>query len=202
VEPADFSHILEGQARPEFFRGVATVVAKLFGIVTPDVADFGQKDISQCILIRNLASDLNMNVDIRIVETIRAADDGLALSSRNAYLTASERSVAGILFKALKSGKSLIEGISAGNEGLTHEDVVAHVEKVLRSEPSVSRIEYVSVASHNDMKDLSGKDAIRSQTGCVISSAIRLGNVRLIDNVLVGKANEILYVPEQTGTLS
>ena len=90
VEPTKFSSICEGRARPEFFRGVATVVAKLFNIVTPQAAYFGQKDVAQCILIKKMVDDLNFDVKIQICQTIREPD-GLAFSSRNAYLTPEER---------------------------------------------------------------------------------------------------------------
>jgi pantoate--beta-alanine ligase len=200
VEPKSFATIEEGKARPEFFRGVATVVTKLFNIATPDVAYFGQKDISQCILICNLVKDLNMPVQVNVMETIRDTKDGLALSSRNAYLTSEERAVAGVLYKALSAGKELIENShpTMHVEALNKTEVVAEVIKVLKSQPLVTKIEYVSVASHHDMKELEdhehhAKVPVTAEHGAVISAAIRLGNVRLIDNVLVGKANELLY---------
>ena len=104
VEPAAFSSILEGITRPEFFRGVATVVCKLFNIVQPTVAYFGQKDISQCILIDRMVKDLNIPVKIVVCETIRE-NDGLSMSSRNAYLLPEERKLANVLYRALKEGK-------------------------------------------------------------------------------------------------
>ena len=93
VEPSRFSTILEGIARPQFFRGVATVVCKLFNIVQPDSAYFGQKDISQCILIRSMVHDLNMPVEVKVCPTMRESD-GLAMSSRNVYLSPNERKAA------------------------------------------------------------------------------------------------------------
>jgi pantoate--beta-alanine ligase len=180
VEPLRFSQISEGVARPEFFRGVATIVAKLFNIVRPDVALFGQKDISQCILIQNMVKDLNIPTTIKVIETVRESD-GLAMSSRNAYLKSHERPFAKILYQALLIGSRLIEE----KKIVQKEEIVHVIEEALQSETLVSKIEYISIASHINMEELEKIDAAN---GCVISSAIRLGNVRLIDNVLVGKA--------------
>lgn len=181
VEPAAFSTIFEGSARPEFFRGVATIVTKLFNIVRPDQAFFGQKDISQCILVNKLVQDLNIPTKIKVIETLRDPD-GLAMSSRNAYLMAEERQVASVLYRALEVGVKLIQD---SKEPLESGVVIAAIEAELHKEKQVKRIEYISLASHLDMKELSSVD---NQKGCVISSAIRLGNVRLIDNLLVGRA--------------
>lgn len=186
VEPSSFSQIYEGRARPEFFRGVATIVCKLFNIVQPTTAYFGQKDISQCILIRKMVQDLNIPVNIHVVETIRDID-GLALSSRNAYLTSSERKQANILYRSLLAGKKLIE---ESKDIIDTNQVKQRIEDVMKTEPMVSKIEYISIASHEDMSEL--ESVSMYETGAVISSAIRLGNVRLIDNLLVGKSNEIL----------
>lgn len=189
VEPAAFSLIDEGRARPEFFRGVATVVAKLFNIVQPTNAYFGQKDISQCILIRQMVTDLNFPVRVVVCPTIREMD-GLAMSSRNVYLTASERPAASILYKALVHGVNLVE--SQQEKALVSAKVVKEeIERVLSSEPRVSRIEYISVASPRDMSEL---HEISHGTGGILSAVIRLGNVRLIDNVLVGKAISDMYL--------
>ena len=182
VEPSDFSHISEGKARPDFFRGVATIVCKLFNMVTPTVSYFGQKDISQCILVKRMVEDLNMPVKIDICETLREAD-GLAMSSRNTYLSPSERSVAKILYKALNSAKSKFASDIHSNT--SREDLSTVVYEILKSEPMVTEVEYVSIASHVNMKELSVVDR---GGGAVISSAIRIGSVRLIDNVLLGTA--------------
>ena len=184
VEPSDFSSIHEGKARPDFFRGVATIVCKLFNIMQPSISYFGQKDISQCILVKRMIEDLNINGEIRVCETLRE-EDGLAMSSRNVYLTPAERRVANILYKALSHAKTFCDEHSG--VAITHEEIVAIVENVLASEPMVSRIEYVSIASFRNMKEL---DTITQDTGAVISSAIRVGSVRLIDNVLFGSARK------------
>lgn len=185
IEPSAFNFLREGQARPNFFRGVATIVGKLFNIVGPDRAFFGQKDVSQCILIRKMCSDLNFPVDIHVIETLRH-EDGLAMSSRNAYLSKEERNVANILFKGLMEGKDF----ALSRKSCKASDIIELVTKVIKSEPMISRVEYVSVASVDDMKELN--EVIADETGAVISSAIRLGNVRLIDNLLVGKAQSLI----------
>ena len=186
VEPSDFSNISEGKARPDFFRGVATIVCKLFNIVQPTVTYFGQKDISQCILVKRMVEDLNIPVQIRICETLRESD-GLAMSSRNTYLKPSERKVASILYRALDRAKVDYDGDSGGE--IRREDLIKCVLDILQSESAVTQIEYISVASHVDMKELT----IIDSRGAVISSAIRLGSVRLIDNVLIGNAANDIF---------
>jgi pantoate--beta-alanine ligase len=129
-----------------------------------------------------MVEDLNMPVKIDICETLREAD-GLAMSSRNTYLSASERSVAKILYKALNSAKLKFDGNI--NSDTTREELSTAVYEILKSEPMVTEVEYVSIASHLNMKELSVVDRAG---GAVISSAIRIGSVRLIDNVLLGTA--------------
>lgn len=185
VEPRAFGDTCEGLARPDFFRGVATVVTKLFNIVQPTTAFFGQKDVAQCVLVQRLVQDLNMAVRIHVCETMRDAD-GLAKSSRNAYLNDGERRVAGILYKALSAAKLLCEQQpSQLGASISRLDVIAAAERTLRQEPLVGNIEYVSVASPRHMREL---DTVSREEGAVISAAVRLGSVRLIDNVLVGRA--------------
>lgn len=184
VEPSAFSNIFEGIARPEFFRGVATIVTKLFNIIRPDVAYFGQKDISQCILVTQLVKDLNIPTLINICPTVREVN-GLAMSSRNAYLKTDEKEKAAVLYKALLSAQHLIEGRLSIDPYVEVSTVLKALIDVLSSEKSVSKIEYVSIASAVDMKELTH---ISLNEGGIISCAIRLGNVRLIDNVLVGAA--------------
>lgn len=184
VEPAAFSNIMEGQARPEFFRGVATVVTKLFNIVSPTTSYFGQKDISQCILLRRMVQDLNLRTKVQICETMRAAD-GLALSSRNAYLSAAERKQADVLYRALAAGQQHFEEMMLSARGpVDAKAIQAKVMEVLA--PIVARVEYISVASHHDMSEL----AQVTEQGAVLSSAVRLGQVRLIDNLLLGSAGK------------
>ena len=204
VEPAAFSSILEGIARPDFFRGVATVVTKLFNIIQPSVAYFGQKDISQCILIQRMVRDLDFPIDVRICETLRE-EDGLAMSSRNTYLTAGERKVASVLFCALSAGKNVFESrikernerqaasSSASSSFIKREEVVKACEAVLAAEPLVTHVEYISAASAEDMcEEMDGWEAL-SSSGFVLSAAIKVGEVRLIDNLLVGSAVDAIF---------
>ena len=143
-----------GQARPEFFRGVATIVNKLFNIVQPSTAYFGQKDISQCILISRMVHDLNIPVKIRVCETIRE-NDGLAMSSRNTYLTLDERPKANVLYHALSAGKELCEkrlnlmsaGSRNGIDGVPREQVIQAIHNILKSQPAVTKVEYISVGT-------------------------------------------------------
>ncbi len=187
VEPSDFSAICEGQARPDFFRGVATIVCKLFNIVRPTASYFGQKDISQCILLQRMVRDLNMQVAVRVCATLRESD-GLAMSSRNVYLSPSERAVAPVLFKALNEAKLFCE---TSGRVVTRPEVQARVNAVLATEPQVSQVEYVSFASHENMKEVDKFD-FAAGGGAVLSSAIRIGKVRLIDNVLIGSAHSAI----------
>lgn len=162
----------EGESRPHHFAGVATVVTKLFLIVRPDVALFGQKDYQQCAVVRQLVKDLNLEIRLVVRTTIRERD-GLALSSRNIFLRTEERRVAPMFYHALLSGRRAIE------EGVTEpESVHAVMQKVLGSEPAI-RIDYLAAC---DSRTLEPLDRIDRET--VILGAIRLGAVRLIDNVL------------------
>lgn len=184
VEPTAFSQIEEGLARPDFFRGVATIVLKLFNIVLPTKVYFGQKDISQCILLKQMIEDFHLRIQMNIVETIRDPNHGLALSSRNTYLTKEEYQRADILYKALSAGKQFIQTNTSSS--VSRQAVTDEINRILKQEPMVSRVEYISLASHHNMKELQDID---TKEGCVLSSAIRLGNVRLIDNLLVGQAH-------------
>ena len=166
---------LEGAHRPGHFRGVATVVTKLFSLIRPDRAYFGQKDGQQTVVIRRLARDLDMGVEVVVVPTVREAD-GLALSSRNVYLTAEERRVAPVLYRALCEAQRLWEEGVKDAEALREE-----VRKILEAEPLVERIDYVSVADADTLEEL---DTIEGRT--MVSVAVQIGRLRLIDNVILG----------------
>ena len=165
---------LEGEWRPDHFRGVSTVVAKLFNIVRPDRAYFGQKDGQQVAVIERMVRDLNMGVDIVIVPTVREPD-GLALSSRNQYLTPVQRQAAAVIYKALQQAEGLWEGGEKNAEILRRV-----VREILEQEPLVERIDYVSVAGIAGLEEL---DTIGE--GAMVSVAVRIGRARLIDNVLL-----------------
>jgi pantoate--beta-alanine ligase len=177
--PEWFEETQEGRARPGHFRGVATVVTKLFNIVQPTRAYFGQKDAAQCVLIRRLVQDLNFPVEVRIMDTVRESD-GLALSSRNAYLSTSARRAAPIVYAALCAAKDLYHLTTPATTSQMLENTV---RQVLQSESQVDEIEYIACDSYETMMPLT---TIGEETA-VLSLAVKLGSVRLIDNVVLGR---------------
>jgi pantoate--beta-alanine ligase len=176
VEPDGFDNIPEGQCRPGHFRGVATIVTKLFNIVQPTNAYFGQKDAAQCCLIRRIVEDLDMDLNVVVKDTIRE-EDGLAMSSRNAYLTQEERKAAPIISKALRTAKEHF----LANPIISSEKLADTVTNILKTEPLIGEIQYISVDNKATMRPVEqvGED------GGVISLACRVGSVRLIDNIVL-----------------
>ena len=175
IEPGAIASRLEGAARPGHFRGVATVVAKLFNIVGPDRAYFGQKDGQQIAVIRQLVRDLNLGVELAVVPTVRDSD-GLALSSRNAYLTGEQRAAAPVLYRALRRAEELLaEGVRDGGQ------LRAEARRVLEGERLVDGIDYVSVA---DAETLEEVEWVTRRV--MVSAAVWFGGTRLIDCVVVG----------------
>jgi pantoate--beta-alanine ligase len=168
VEETSLSSTLEGQARPGHFRGVCTVVAKLFNILVPDAAVFGKKDFQQLAIIRRMVRDLNFNIDIFAVPTVRE-DDGLACSSRNQYLNHEERKQAMVLYKALIAAKN------AGEK--TAKDVVALAQRVI-NEANFARIDYADVVDAETLKPVEAVGA-----NSVLLLAVFFGKTRLIDNM-------------------
>jgi pantoate--beta-alanine ligase len=164
---------LEGKARPGHFRGVATVVAKLFNAFTPDQAYFGQKDAQQVVVIRQMTRDLNFPVEIVVCPTVREPD-GLALSSRNVYLNPEERRAALVLYRALTAAK---KEWAVGQHDA--EVLRAIMSSILAAEP-LAREEYVSVAHPDTLAELE-----RIEGGALLSLAVRVGKTRLIDNLLL-----------------
>jgi pantoate--beta-alanine ligase len=164
---------LEGASRPGHFRGVATVVAKLFNIVQPSRAYFGQKDAQQAVVIKRMVADLNMGIEIVIVPTIRESD-GLAMSSRNIYLSPRERQAATILFKALTLAWQLRRG-GEKDAGKIRWQMTSLIQK----EP-LARIDYVSIADAETLEELSLIDR-----PALASLAVGIGKTRLIDNMLL-----------------
>ncbi len=162
---------LEGASRPGHFRGVATVVAKLFNIVEPHKAYFGQKDAQQLLVIKKMVSDLNMNIKIVAVPTVRE-DDGLALSSRNAYLNPEERQSALVLWNALCRAKELLQDGERNAERLR-----AEMTSIITANP-LATIDYMSVADNSSLEELEGLDG-----PALVSLAVRIGKTRLIDNI-------------------
>ena len=160
-----FDDIAEGQSRPGHFRGVATVVTKLFNIVQPTRAYFGQKDAAQCVLIRRIVEDLDMDVEIVVKDTIREAD-GLAMSSRNAYLSPEERQAAPVVYRSLCAARTEFEKLQQPGECMDCSVLREKVESVLKSEPLVSQVQYVAIDNKATMRTLDqvecGKGAISS----------------------------------------
>lgn len=169
------SAVLCGTSRPGHFKGVTTVVAKLFGIVRPDMAYFGQKDAQQAIIIRKMAEDLNMGVEIRMMPTIREPD-GLAMSSRNIYLSKDERADALVLSRSLDLADELV---SRGERSA--KKIIAAMKDMLEAKPSV-RVDYVSIVGTKDLKAL---DTVGPDT--LIAVAAYVAKTRLIDNIIVNR---------------
>jgi len=174
IEVKGLSERMCGQFRRGHFKGVATVVAKLFSVVRPTRAYFGQKDFQQTVLIRKMAKDLNLDIDIIVCPTVRE-EDGLALSSRNAYLNREQRSAAIVLYRSLSEAADAIRsGIRSG----------AKIRQVMRTmlekEMQITAIDYASVYhidTLEDMEDLQGE--------VLLAGAVRMSGTRLIDNMLV-----------------
>ena len=174
IEPGALAARLEGAVRPGHFRGVATVVAKLFNVVRPDRAYFGQKDGQQLAVIRQMARDLDMGIEIVAVPTVRDAD-GLALSSRNAYLTPEQREAAPVIYRALSAARQMWETGETDAERLR-----GAVREILQQEPLLSGIDYVSVADLSTLRELEQVNG-----PAMVSTAVRMGKTRLIDNVVL-----------------
>ena len=173
VEVKGISERLEGSVRAGHFRGVATVCNKLFNIVRPDRAYFGQKDAQQILVIKKMAAELAMNLEIIAAPTLREAD-GLAMSSRNTYLKPRERQAATVLYHALLKAREMRQAGECDTETI-REAMTA----VLQAEP-LAKIEYVSIADTVSLKEL---EQIRSKA--LVSLAVRVGKTRLIDNIVL-----------------
>ncbi len=175
VDVQGVTDMLEGSTRPSFFRGVATVVCKLLNMVQAERAYFGQKDAQQAVVVRKLVRDLNIPTEIVVCPTVREAD-GLAMSSRNAYLSPEERQAAPVLYQALTTAQQLYTAGERDAEvlrqGMLH---------VLLSEP-LAQVDYVSAAHPETLQELEQVGA----TGALLSLAVRVGPARLIDNLIVG----------------
>lgn len=170
------SATLEGAARPGHFDGVATVVVKLLDIVQPDLAFFGQKDAQQLALVRRVVRDLDLAVEVVAVPTVREPD-GLAMSSRNAYLTKEQRAVAPRFYQALLAGRAAANGPSPDRGPVTPEVVVATVRAALEASGAFA-IDYVAVV---DADTFAPEREIGERS--LLVAAVRLGDTRLIDNI-------------------
>lgn len=169
----DLARRWEGERRAGHFEGVATVVAKLLNLVRPEVAFFGQKDFQQSVLVRRLAEDLNLGTTVAVCPTVRDRD-GLALSSRNQYLTQAQRSAAPVLYEALQAGRTaILRGVRFGLQ------INRAMRKVIETEPQMT-VDYLAVCDPETLEPLP-----RVTKTSVLLGAVRLGRVRLIDNLLV-----------------
>ena len=170
VEEISLSSVLEGKSRPGHFRGVCTVVAKLFNVLTPDAAVFGEKDFQQLAIVRRMVRDLNFNIDIIAVPTVRE-EDGLACSSRNQYLNLEERKQATVLHKALLAAANASEKSAR--------DIVDLARKMIGAAP-LAQIDYVGLV---DAETLQPVEMVRPNS--LLALAVFFGKTRLIDNILL-----------------
>ncbi|MEY2544118.1 MAG: pantoate--beta-alanine ligase [Verrucomicrobiota bacterium] len=171
VEENSLSNVLEGKSRPGHFRGVCTVVAKLFNILQPDAAVFGEKDFQQLAIIRRMVRDLNYKIDIVAVPTVRE-EDGLACSSRNAYLNSEERKQAAVLRKAL------LAATDSGKKSA--KDIVDLTRKIIGEAP-LARIDYVDLVDADTLQPI---ESVKPNS--LIALAVFFGKTRLIDNIVLG----------------
>ena len=162
-----------GKSRPGHFRGVATIVLKLFNLINPDIAYFGQKDFQQTVVIKRVVADLNLDVNIKVLPTVRDKE-GLALSSRNGYLSETEKKDALCLYKAL------IRAQTMANAGAKNaKEVTAEMEKIINNCKS-TKIDYISIVNPETLEAVS---EVRS--GNVAALTVRVGKTRLIDNIIL-----------------
>ena len=173
VEVEKVTQRLEGASRPGHFRGVTTVVAKLFNIIQPSKAYFGQKDAQQAIVIKKMVADLNMNLEIVTIPTVREPD-GLAMSSRNTYLNPPERQAAVVLYQALSLAQKLWSQGERDAEKMRQEMLA-----LIQREP-LAQVDYISIADAETLDEL---DRVKSPA--LVSLAVRIGKTRLIDNIVL-----------------
>jgi pantoate--beta-alanine ligase len=194
---------VEGSARPGFFRGVATVCCKLFNLTQPDHVFFGQKDGVQCIVINQLVRDLNFPCSVHVVPTSRDPD-GLAMSSRNAYLVEHERTIAPVVYKSLQAAAALLPSVSAGTEagavsastgvgetvsvGTLKQAAVSTINEVPGAD-----LEYISIADNMTGQELADDEQLSAdfinRRGLLLSNAVCVGTTRLIDNLCIPAAS-------------
>lgn len=165
---------LEGEHRPGHFKGVATIVAKLFNVIQPQRAYFGQKDAQQVAVICQMVRDLNFPLEVVICPTIREPD-GLAMSSRNVYLSLKERQAAVVLFRALSAARMAFEA------GERDADMLRVLMRNILDQEPLARVQYISCADPDTLDELIGKISRG-----LLSMAVFIGNTRLIDNMIVG----------------
>jgi pantoate--beta-alanine ligase len=175
VEVDKLTKVLEGEFRPTHFRGVTTVVAKLFNITKPHIAVFGQKDAQQALIIKQMVRDLNFDIEIIVAPIVREPD-GLAMSSRNVYLSDSERKDATVLYESLKLAEKLIE-----NGERNSENIILKMEELIKSKPT-AKIDYIAIVEPETLEKV---ETLSEGKEYLIALAVRIGSTRLIDNTIV-----------------
>jgi len=165
-----YTESFEGEIRTGHFHGVCTICAKLFNLVRPDIAYFGQKDYQQCVVVRHMVRDLNFDVKILVCPTIREAD-GLATSSRNVYLSLEEREQATVLYRALRKAEEMFR-----NGERLAVPIMAAMDEVIREAPLV-KVDYIAVVNPETLREIR-----RVESEAMVLLAVRLGRTRLIDN--------------------
>ncbi len=175
VEVSNLGNTLCGAFRPGHFRGVTTVVAKLFNIVGPGIAYFGQKDAQQAVIIQRMAIDLNFGLKIKVMPTVREKG-GLALSSRNKYLNSREKEGSMVLFRSLNLARDLI-----GEGECECREIIRRMKALINSQGN-AQVDYVDIVDPENLKPLE-----KIQKKCLIALAVRFGKTRLIDNVVIKK---------------
>lgn len=174
VEVKGITEVLEGAIRPGHFKGVTTVVSKLFNIMQPDKAYFGQKDAQQVAVIKKMVKDLNMPLEIVVCPTVREPD-GLAMSSRNTYLTPQQRKAAPVLYKALERARVMVM-----DEGERNVSVIRREMTELINKEPLANIEYISFADNETLKEVH-----QVKQPMLVSMAVKFGRTRLIDNIVI-----------------
>lgn len=183
------SEQLEGSQRPQFFRGVATIVTKLLNLIRPTRAYFGQKDAQQCIVVKNLVKDLLIDTTIRVLPTVREPN-GLALSSRNAYLSDDIKNRSDVVYHSLNSGKEYYEKcLASKKETVDSQHIRDVILGILNAASLPFSLEYLAVSDPETLDDL---EAVTPSRGALVSIALRIknksgGETRLIDNVILDK---------------
>jgi len=173
VEVTELSDKMCGRSRPGHFRGVTTVVLKLFNIIQPHIAFFGQKDAQQAIIIRRMVEDLGLGIKIEILLLVRE-EDGLAMSSRNTYLNPQERKAALVLYRSLKLAEKMIKQGERNSA-----KIVQQMKELIGREP-LAKIDYISITDNNHLQELT-----IIEDKALIALAVYIGRIRLIDNMVI-----------------
>lgn len=180
IEVKNLSDVLEGKYRPGHFRGVTTVVAKFMNIIMPDKLYLGQKDAQQAVILKKMSKDLNYPTEIRIGKTIRE-DSGLALSSRNTYLSDEEKIEASVLYKALELGAKLI----SKSHSISSEEVIDKMKSFIKEKSPNCELQYIAITDNENLSEIADPGNFKGEI--LISLAAFFRMTRLIDNIVVTK---------------